>query len=555
MIFKRKRTLKKRIRRTINYCVLFTIVLFSCFILAMASMFIKIQTELLCNNSAQSISQTMNSSYFLKQMSIRDIKDLNPESENCKEWFASLDKRSKQGLVTISENKNFKTSDGTSTEDNLDILSMNSLIDLKITLNDKVIYYNSSDSSPLYSDAEDKKIQSNSSLLNYFNTINQQPIYDLSHKQVGTVTSSANVNFIINIFGIIFVIIIVFSLFVFIFNKVIIRIVTNPIIIPLKRLNETINSISEGDFDNIMNSRVNVKKPLQEIDDLAASTNKVIEKMKDYNEILTAQNEELEAQNEELVYSKGQIQDQQAMLVQIENMASIGQLTAAITHEINTPLGAVSSNSQMYEMFINMLKENPQIAGNEELSQLVEEMSEINSVSIMACKRVSEIIRSLKTFTHLDQAEFQETNIIESLKSVLILSSNLWKKKITIHEEYCELQTIRCYSGLLNQVFMNILVNAIQAIEDKGDIYIKTYNDTDNMYISIRDTGSGISDENLTRIFDMGFTTKGSGIGMGLGLAICYNIVKKHNGEINVKSELDVGTEFTVSIPINIDKT
>ncbi len=564
MIFNKKRTLKKRIRAVINYCVVFTIILFSCFILAISAFFLKVQTGFFCKYYAESISQTMNSSYFLKQMNIDEIKNLDPNSQNCKEWFSNIDKLANQAIDTMHtenmqspENSEVQASNSVSnqTDDELNVLSMNNLINLSITLDGKVIYNKTSQSSNfLYSSADNGYSQPKNKLFEYFEATSQKPLFDSSNNQIGTVTASVNNDFIANVFVAILGVIIIFSLMVLIFNKIIIKIITTPIIIPLKRLNETINSISEGDFDNIMNSRINVKKPLEEIDALASSTNKMIDKMKDYNEILTAQNEELEAQNEELNYSKSQIQDQQAMLVQIENMASIGQLTAAITHEINTPLGAISSNSQMFEMFINMLKENPQVSENEELNQLVASMNEMNSVSVMACNRVTEIIRSLKTFSRIDQAEFQETNIIDSLKSVLVLSSNLWKKKITIHEDYGELTTIKCYSGLLNQVFMNILVNSIQAIENKGDIYIKTYNDTENMYISIRDTGIGISEENRTRIFDMGFTTKGTGIGMGLGLAISYNIVKKHNGEIVVNSELGVGTEFIISIPLSWSK-
>ncbi len=555
MAIKNKKTLKKKIRGVINYCVIFTIILFSCFILAIAAFFLRVQTEFMCKYYTESISQTMNSSYFLKQMNITDIKALDPNSQYCKEWFANIDKLANQGLDANFHNSSLQNSDSISTDEELSVLSMNNLINLSITLEDKLIYSKNSVTGPFFgstnNDQEELEVNKEDSfLLNYFETTTQKPLFDSANNQIGMVTASVNNDFIVNVFISILGIIIIFSLLILIFNKIIIRIITTPIVNPLKRLNETINSLTEGDFDNIMNSRINVKRPLREIEDLASSTNKMIDKMKDFNEILTAQNEELEAQNEELTYSKSQIQDQQAMLVQIENMASVGQLTAAITHEINTPLGAINSNSQMFEMFIKMLKDNPQISVNEELVQLVDSMNEINGVSIMACNRVSEIIRSLKIYTRIDQAEFQETNIIDSIKSVLILSSNLWKKKITIHEDYGELHIIKCYSGLLNQVFMNVLVNSIQAIEGKGDIYIKTYNDEEKMYISFRDTGTGISDEDIKYIFDMGFTTKGTGIGMGLGLAISYNIVEKHNGEISVNSELGVGTEFIISIPL-----
>ena len=214
--------------------------------------------------------------------------------------------------------------------------------------------------------------------------------------------------------------------------------------------------------------------------------------LEDQKIILENQNEELEAQNEELTDSKRKIEDAQTMLVQSENMASIGQLTAAITHEINTPLGAISSNVQLYDMLINLLHENNLIHTNPELFDVVERMKETNSINIMACQRVIEIIKSLKTFSKLDQAEFQEVNITDGIKSVLILTSNLWKNKIKIHEDYGDIPIVKCFPGLLNQVFMNILVNAIQAVKDKGDIYIKTFVDNEYLNVSIKDTGIGI---------------------------------------------------------------
>jgi signal transduction histidine kinase len=149
-------------------------------------------------------------------------------------------------------------------------------------------------------------------------------------------------------------------------------------------------------------------------------------------------------------------------------MASVGQLTAAITHEINTPLGAIHSNAQIFDMLLNKLMGFNSINNDKELGDTAQQMKEANDISIMACDRVSQIIKSLKNFSKIDQAEFQEADLDEGVRSVLVLTSNLWKRKITIHEEYGSLPMVRCYPGLLNQVFMNLVVNAIQSIEKKG---------------------------------------------------------------------------------------
>lgn len=556
-----KRTLKKRIRALMNSCVLFTILLFTVFIMALAALFLNIESNYLCTYYSETIAQNISSSYFLKEMNISNLLEFDQNSQQAKDYFASLDKLSDVssgkilGHLIPNQTNNTVPSMEPATNTNLKIMNVKNMINIRIAISNKEVYYRETDISDLLGTEKNSSTHKNTLanyLFKYFNIFKQSPIYDSFGNQLGTVTVSVNTNFVMYIFSLIIIAIIFFSIIVIIFNRIIINIITTPITIPLKQLEANINAVADGEFDNIMNSKVIVKKPLREIESLADSTNRIIEKMRDYNETLTAQNEELEAQNEELSNSKEQIEDQQALLVQSENMASIGQLTAAITHEINTPLGAINSNSQIFDMFINLLSENQTIQNDPELRDLINQMRETNEVSIMACKRVTDIIKSLKTFTRLDQAEFQETNIQESIKSVLILSSNLWKKNITIHEEYGELNTIRCYSGLLNQVIMNLVVNAIQSIQNKGDLFIKTYSDDKNMYISVRDTGSGIPEENLNKIFDFGFTTKGTGIGMGMGLAISYNIIQKHHGDIAVNSELGKGTEFIISIPLSL---
>jgi signal transduction histidine kinase len=186
---------------------------------------------------------------------------------------------------------------------------------------------------------------------------------------------------------------------------------------------------------------------------------------------------------------------------------------------------------------------------------MFDQLKEVNDINLMACSRIIDIIKSLKTFSRLDQAEFQEADINDGIKSVLVLTHNLLKNRVTVHEDYGDIPPAKCFPGQLNQVFMNIIVNASQAIEGDGDIFIRTCQRERDIYITIRDTGAGIKPENLPKIFEPGFTTKGAGIGLGIGLYLSYCIVHNHNGEIAVTSEPGKGSDFTIRIPIDNDKT
>lgn len=376
---------------------------------------------------------------------------------------------------------------------------------------------------------------------------------------VGEVIVKINPNLIFLILLSIAIMIIVFIIISLVVVNIVIRIVTIPIISPLNQLEKKMKAVAKENFNESKGIEIELKKPLKEIESLISATNLITEKMKEYNEViidqkteLEKQNCELEAQNEELIESKNIIQEAQTQLIESERMASIGQLTAAITHEINTPLGTINSNVQLFQMLISMISEREDIEEDSELKQLFFQLKQANDVSVLACTRIKEIIRSLKNFSRLDESEFQETDINDNLDSVFILTSNLWKYKVTIHKDYGNIPKVNCFSGLLNQVFINIIVNAIQSIKGQGDIYIKTYFKEDRLFVSIKDTGTGIENEYINKIFDFGFTTKKDNNGMGIGLALSYDIVKKHNGDIKVISEKDKGTEFIISIPLKI---
>lgn len=392
----------------------------------------------------------------------------------------------------------------------------------------------------------------------YSDTMVEKAIFDATNtRQIGSIQVRVNPEAILPIVGGILVAIIVLSIIALIVSKIISMFLTIPIINPLNQLEKKVKALAEGDNETALKTQLVLKRPLREIESLADSTNSIMRRLHTYNDVLENQKEalenqntELEAQNEELMKTKYQIEEQQAQLIQSEKMASVGLLTAAITHEINTPIGAINSNTQISNMLLNTLINHPLVNAEKEILDSFNQLNEVNDVNLMACSRIIEIIKSLKSFSRIDQAEFQEADINEGIKSVLVLTNNLLKNRIKIHEDYGEFPLVRCFPGQLNQVFMNIIVNASQAIEGEGEIFIKTYQQEKSIFITIRDTGPGIDAKNISKVFEPGYTTKGVGIGLGIGLYLCYNIIQNHNGEIFVSSEIGEGTEFTVKIPI-----
>jgi signal transduction histidine kinase len=392
----------------------------------------------------------------------------------------------------------------------------------------------------------------------YSSTESERILVDSSsNEEIGTVTVRVNPKVLVPTVLMILSMILILSIFALIVSKIVSMFLAIPVTNPIKQLEKKVKAIAEGDIETAASTELVLKRPLREIESLAASTNTIMKKLHGYNEaleqqkeVLEQQNAELEEQNDELVRSKQQIEQQQAQLVQSEKMASVGQLMAAITHEINTPIGAINSNAQLSDMLYQELLSNPKISAEEELLTLLGQLKEANDINLLACSRIIEIIKSLKTFSRLDQAEFQEMDINEGINSVLVLTNNLIKNRITVHKELGDLPMVPCYPGQLNQVFMNIIVNASQAIAGEGELFIQTLQKEDYIYIMIRDTGVGISPENMKKIFEPGFTTKGVGIGLGIGLYLCYSIIQNHKGEITVASELGQGAEFTIKLPL-----
>jgi len=241
----------------------------------------------------------------------------------------------------------------------------------------------------------------------------------------------------------------------------------------------------------------------------------------------------------------------QLQLAQAEKMASLGQLVAGVAHDLNTPLGALKSNIDVITRGYKKIQ--PQMSGHvllPETIRFMEMLDKLNGTNQIACDRMHGIVDSLRDFARLDQAEFQEADLHAGIETTLALIEYQTKNRIEVVRYFGNIPKMRCYPNRLNQVFMNLLVNAVQAIRGEGVISIRTEKNDDLICIQIADTGMGITSQNLKRIFDPGFTTKGVGVGTGLGLAICYQIVQEHRGDLTVESEVGKGTIFTLMLPI-----
>jgi len=252
-------------------------------------------------------------------------------------------------------------------------------------------------------------------------------------------------------------------------------------------------------------------------------------------------------------------------------MASIGQLAAGVAHEINNPVGFIKSNfgslqsySQDFKQAIekyqalfkqmdnqDLIKQAQAINDEYEIDFIIEDIDSLISESSEGINRVEEIVKSLKHFSRVDSNEWEEASVNEGIESTLKVVAHELKYVATIEKDYGELSNIQCLPMQVNQVIMNLLINASQAIKEDGKIGIVTKQEGDYVFVKITDNGQGIEEKNLIKIFDPFFTTKPIGEGTGLGLSLSFNIIQKHKGEMTVDSEVGKGTTFTIKLPIH----
>ncbi|MEI8280223.1 MAG: 7TM diverse intracellular signaling domain-containing protein [Bacteroidota bacterium] len=286
---------------------------------------------------------------------------------------------------------------------------------------------------------------------------------------------------------------------------------------------------------------------------------------------------ELQASNKGLNKALIDLKEAESHLVESEKMASLGQLTAGIAHEINNPINFVTSNVSPLKRDVNILMEaleqieslgTSDIPVAEKQQKIEELKAEIDYDYLKTeidyllkgitegSNRTAEIVKGLRIFSRLDEDDLKKADINEGIDSTLVITNNLMNNKIEVIKQYGELPLVECYPGKLNQVFMNIITNAIHALNKKfgdnkgGTITISTSYDASKVYIKIADNATGMDEVTKKKLFEPFFTTKDVGEGTGLGLSIAYNTIKKHNGQILVKSTLGEGTEFIIELPL-----
>ncbi|MEB3341099.1 ATP-binding protein [Okeania sp.] len=335
---------------------------------------------------------------------------------------------------------------------------------------------------------------------------------------------------------------------------------------PLKSLTKTAQRVTaESNFE--LQATVSTN---DEVGLLALSFNQLIQWVGEYTQDLKLANQKVEKRTIELTQALEDLQNTQTQLIQTEKMSSLGEMVAGIAHEINNPINFIHGNiSYLQEYTQNILDlvslyEQVYPDSHPEIEDLITEIDidyiksdlpQIISSMEIGTDRIQNIVVSLRNFSRLDESHLKSVDIHEGIDNTLLILNHKLKREIEIVKNYGDLPLVECYPAQLNQVFMNIISNAIDAILESDiqpkQIVIQTGKAAqDQVFVKIRDNGPGIPPKITDKIFDPFFTTKPTGKGTGLGLSISYQIIQKHRGKIEVTSELGKGTEFAIALPI-----
>lgn len=265
--------------------------------------------------------------------------------------------------------------------------------------------------------------------------------------------------------------------------------------------------------------------------------------------------------NQELLNDR--LEQANRQLLQSEKLAAIGQLAAGVAHEINNPVGYVYSNLQSLETYLtDLFRLTDAVDSAESLDNLRaikqnidydfvrSDLKDVLAESREGIERVKTIVSALKDFSHIEEEEFKPADLHRGIETTLNVVNNELKYKADVVKDFGDLPEVECIISQINQVVMNLLVNAAHAIDDFGKISIRTRQEADLVVIEVEDTGSGISRENINRIFEPFYTTKPIGKGTGLGLSLSFNIIEKHSGQIDVESTPGKGTWFRITLPV-----
>ncbi len=323
---------------------------------------------------------------------------------------------------------------------------------------------------------------------------------------------------------------------------------------------------SDQDIDNILETEIAKLKPLVNHPEFGPLASTIRQLYSQLGHSLV----ESQKMAGELDEAYQQLKATQSQILQQEKMASVGQLAAGVAHEINNPMGFITSNLSSLQRYQDkltayieqleswlqgegsaaILEQMKELKKKQKISFVLEDIRDLIEESNDGAVRVRDIVQNLKSFSRVDQTEFTPADINECLESTLAIAMNEIKYKATVEKDFGTLPLLPCFPQQLNQVFLNILVNAAQAIEKKGEIKIKTRAEAGQVKITISDNGSGIPENIREKIFEPFFTTKEVGKGTGLGMSISYDIIKEHHGQINVESEAGQGTTFTIVLPL-----
>jgi two-component system NtrC family sensor kinase len=365
----------------------------------------------------------------------------------------------------------------------------------------------------------------------------------LGASKLEATTVLKNVNFAF--FSVVGAVILLLTVMIIFVSKTIIR--------PISELVEAIADMQNSD-------RV-VEIPIKsetEIGLLTESFNQMSRNVSQARADLKRKINELESANLEL-------KETQSRLVHSSKMVSLGQLVAGVAHELNNPIGFIYSNMSHLREYSNKLlnlidtaQKNPsrlnEAVAASDLDYIREDLPKLIASCEDGARRTRDIVLGLRNFSRLEEAKLKDIDVHEAIDNTLNLLSGEIKNRIQIHKDYAPVPPLLCYASQINQIFMNILTNAAQAIEGSGNIWISTkltqLNDKDAVAISFQDSGKGMTPEVLEKIFDPFFSTKGVGQGTGLGLSISYGIIQSHGGEIQVKSQPGIGTEFVIKLPL-----
>ncbi len=342
-------------------------------------------------------------------------------------------------------------------------------------------------------------------------------------------------------------------------------------------------AIRQGAWDYLLKDRLgrlgsSIRHALRERE-MRREREEAQNRLEDVHRRLESAFSQLQVTHDQLEDAYEQLKENQAQLVQAEKLSSLGQLTAGIAHEINNPVGFVRSNLERLAdyagVFTTMLdayeraekriteggidaavelaplfEEVHRLRGERKVDFMREDIHVLIAESCTGVEQITEIVQGLRDFSRIDEPDFQSANVNEGIEATLRLIWNELKYRFDVRTQLGDLPDIHCHPGQLNQVFMNLLLNAAQATPDKGVITIETKAEEDHVVVHVSDSGEGIDPDVLPKIFEPFYTTKPVGQGTGLGLSISYGIIKRHNGEIFVDSEPGEGTTFTIRLPI-----